>query len=140
MARDAGKKCFGVEQFEDQINAIDAISLEDQAQMLFEGLTDTSGNQDVEKLDEMLVEYMNFNLDVMFDMTNDTALPAEFNKAFLIDRNVGMVKHFIEIANKYSLFCAVGAAHLPGETGVLELLRKKGYTVEPVIFTWKKQE
>lgn len=135
-ARDAGKLCFGVEKFSDQINAIDAISLEEQAQMLFEGLTDTSGNNDIEKLDDMLVEYMNFNLEHLFDMTNDTALPAEFNQAFLIDRNVGMVKNFIKLSKKYSLFCAVGAAHLPGKTGIIELLRKKGYTVEPVRFSW----
>lgn len=140
MARDANKLCFGVEKFQDQINAIDAISLEDQAQMLFEGLTDTSGNQSVESLDKMLTEYMNFNLDAMFEMSNDTSLPAEFNKAFLIDRNVGMVKNFVKIAKKQSLFCAVGAAHLPGKTGVIELLRNKGYTVEPVIFNWLKDE
>jgi uncharacterized protein YbaP (TraB family) len=138
MARDANKLCFGVEKFQDQINAIDAISLEDQTQMLFDGLTDTSGNQATEKLDEMLVEYMNFNLNAMFEMSNDTSLPAEFNKAFLIDRNVGMAKNFVKIAKKQSVFCAVGAAHLPGETGVIELLRKKGYTVEPVIFNWMK--
>lgn len=135
-ARESGKFCFGVEKFSDQINAIDAISVKEQAEMLFEGLTDTTGNNDVEKLDEMLVEYMNFNLEHLFDMTNDTALPAEFNKAFLIDRNVGMVKNFIKISKKHSLFCAVGAAHLPGDTGIIALLRNKGYTVEPVIFKW----
>ncbi|HOZ29811.1 MAG TPA: TraB/GumN family protein [Bacteroidales bacterium] len=138
-AREAGKMCFGVEEFADQIDAIDAISLEEQAEMLFDGLTDTTVNNDMEQLDEMLAEYMNFNLEHLFDMTNDTALPAEFNKAFLIDRNVGMVNSFVKISKKHSLFCAVGAAHLPGETGIIELLRKKGYTVEPVIFTWIKE-
>jgi uncharacterized protein YbaP (TraB family) len=32
-----------------------------------------------------------------------------------------------------SLLIAVGAAHLPGKQGVIELLRKEGYTVEPVL-------
>ena len=27
---------------------------------------------------------------------------------------------------------AVGAGHLPGKNGVIELLRKEGYTVKPV--------
>jgi len=139
-ARETGMLCYGVEEFSDQISAIDAISLQEQAEMLFEGLTDTTGNNDMEKLDEMLIEYMNFNLEHLFDMTNDTALPAEFNKAFLIDRNVGMVKNFIKISKKHTLFCAVGAAHLPGETGIIALLRKKGYTVEPVIFEWVDEE
>jgi hypothetical protein len=30
------------------------------------------------------------------------------------------------------LFVAVGAAHLPGKRGVIELLRKMGYTLRPV--------
>lgn len=29
-------------------------------------------------------------------------------------------------------FVAVGALHLPGEKGLLNLLKKQGYTVEPV--------
>jgi uncharacterized protein YbaP (TraB family) len=37
-----------------------------------------------------------------------------------------------------SLLIAVGAAHLPGKQGVIELLRKEGYTVEPVISTTPK--
>ena len=36
------------------------------------------------------------------------------------------------MAQKPTLF-AVGAAHLPGEKGVLNLLRKAGYTVEGVV-------
>jgi uncharacterized protein YbaP (TraB family) len=33
---------------------------------------------------------------------------------------------------KESLFVAVGVAHLPGEEGVINLLRKAGYKVKPV--------
>lgn len=135
-ARKAGKPCFGVEKFMDQINAVDAISYEDQVEMLMKGLTDTSGNNDSLKLAEMLETYRKFDLEKMFELTSDTTLPAKFNKAFLIDRNKVMVKNFIKISKKQSLFCAVGAAHLAGDTGVLQLLRKKGYTVEPVYFKW----
>jgi len=31
-----------------------------------------------------------------------------------------------------SLLIAVGAAHLPGENGVIDLLRKQGYILTPV--------
>lgn len=138
-ARKAGKSCYGVEKFMDQINAIDAISIQEQVDMLYDGLTDTSSvNSDVQ-FEELLEAYLNFDMIKIFDVSNDTALPKEFNKAFLVDRNKGMVKNFIKIAKKESLFCAVGAAHLPGEKGVIELLRKKGYTVEPIPFTWKTE-
>ncbi len=36
--------------------------------------------------------------------------------------------------NQGSSFIAVGALHLPGEKGVVEGLRRLGYTIEPV---WK---
>ena len=135
-ARKAGKSCYGVEKFMDQINAIDAITIQEQVDMLYEGLTDTSSiNSDIQ-FDELIEAYLRFDMIKIFDVSNDTALPKEFNKAFLVDRNKGMAKHFIKIAKKESLFCAVGAAHLPGENGVIELLRLKGYTVEPVVFTW----
>ncbi|HWB93074.1 MAG TPA: TraB/GumN family protein, partial [Puia sp.] len=37
------------------------------------------------------------------------------------------------IVKRHSLFVGVGAAHLPGKRGVIELLRKKGYTLRPVM-------
>ena len=36
------------------------------------------------------------------------------------------------IVNEKSTLFVVGAAHLPGEKGVLELLKAEGYTVEAV--------
>lgn len=138
IARENNKSCFGVEKFSHQVAAIDAIPLKDQVDMLYQGLTDTVRNNDSIKLNEMLNAYLNFDLQAVFEMTQDTSLPENFNKAFLIDRNKVMVKNFINIAKKHSLFCAVGAAHLPGEKGILELLREKGYVVEPVVFKWVK--
>lgn len=134
-ARNQNKLCLGIEKFSDQINAIDAIKLEDQVKMLLEGLTDTvtsTGN----KLEELIEAYLSGNLDKMYELTKDTALPAEFNKAFLIDRNIRMAKNIHKFIRKQSTFNAIGAAHLPGEKGVINLLRKRGYTVEPILFEW----
>lgn len=49
------------------------------------------------------------------------------------DRNVFFVNTIDSVLKTKSLFSGVGAAHLPGEKGVIELLRQKGYTVEPVM-------
>jgi len=37
-----------------------------------------------------------------------------------------------DILNHKSIFIAVGAMHLVGEHGVIELLKKEGYTVKPL--------
>ena len=47
-------------------------------------------------------------------------------------RNVIFANTIDSVLRTGSLFSGVGAAHLPGDMGVIELLRKAGYTVEPV--------
>ncbi|MFH2142462.1 MAG: TraB/GumN family protein [Bacteroidota bacterium] len=131
-ARESGKQVFGIEQLSDQIGAIDQISLEEQCQMLIESVKDTSKEE--QKFDELLYAYLLGNLDTMLVLSSDTSLPAKFNKAFLIDRNAGMAKNIAKISKNYKTFHAIGAAHLGGEKGIIALLRKKGYKVDPVEF------
>lgn len=76
--------------------------------------------------------YQQGNLDLL-----DTIYKLDDNdpiyKRYLLDeRNFVMVRSIDSIIRHQSLFSAVGAAHLPGHTGVIELLRAKGYTLRPV--------
>ena len=139
-ARAADKKCFGVEQYQDQIAAIDAISLKEQIKMLVQSLETTEQDSSQNEFEELLNAYLTYNFDKMLELSNDPSMPKKFNKVFLVDRNVGMADHFAEIARSQSLFCVIGAAHLAGEKGVPSLLRKKGYTVEPVLFQFHSVE
>lgn len=60
-----------------------------------------------------------------------------FRKWMLEERNVIMANGIDSVAQSgKSMFSAVGAAHLPGDIGVIEMLRKKGYTVRPVKFSF----
>lgn len=62
--------------------------------------------------------------------------PGEFNQLALIARNYIMVERMQEIMPQERLFSVVGAAHLPGEEGVIELLRKAGYTLRRITPTF----
>lgn len=54
-------------------------------------------------------------------------------KATLIDdRNKKWAKQLPAIMKEAPTFIAVGALHLPGENGILNLLKQQGYTVDPV--------
>ena len=53
-------------------------------------------------------------------------------KTMVDDRNKAWIPLLTEQINKQSCFIAVGALHLPGEMGIIKLLRKEGYNVEPV--------
>jgi uncharacterized protein YbaP (TraB family) len=60
-------------------------------------------------------------------------------KYLLEDRNVFFVNTIDSVLKSKTLFSGVGAAHLAGKRGVIELLRQKGYTVEPVMPKVSKQ-
>jgi uncharacterized protein YbaP (TraB family) len=57
---------------------------------------------------------------------------ADFQKDMLTDRNKRWVESFEEMEGEKSSFIAIGAGHLPGKEGLIELLREEGYTVEAV--------
>ncbi|MBX2980327.1 MAG: TraB/GumN family protein [Flavobacteriales bacterium] len=52
--------------------------------------------------------------------------------AMLGDRNDGMLEKMMTLMGQRTLFAAVGAAHLPGQRGLIQLLRDRGYTLEPL--------
>lgn len=54
----------------------------------------------------------------------------------LIERNIEMADNLARLVNEGSVFAAVGVAHLPGEKGMISLLRSKGFTVTPVKATF----
>lgn len=133
-ARANGMVCYGVEEYMDQIRAIDAFSLKEQVEMLKYVLYDTTSVDG--GFEELLDAYLRFDLDKLTEMMQDKSLPKKFEKVLINKRNVTMAKQFDKIAGEHTLFCAVGAGHLGGKKGVIELLRKQGYTVEPVVFGW----
>jgi len=128
------KTVLGIEVLADQIGAIDQIDLKEQGQMLFKALEDTLTETD--QFEELIETYLKQDLNRMLEMMKDSSLPEKFNQAFLVGRNVKMAVNIAKYSKKQKTFNAIGAAHLPGEKGVIELLRKKGYTVEPIPLTF----
>ncbi|MEM6943122.1 MAG: TraB/GumN family protein [Pseudomonadota bacterium] len=58
-----------------------------------------------------------------------------FVKAILSTRNQAWMTHLVPAMNEPGSFVAVGALHLPGEDGLVALLRADGFTVTPVAET-----
>lgn len=75
--------------------------------------------------------YRNGDLDLLDSLSKQMT---SFNaQRFLINaRNHYFAANIDSVLQHNSLFSGIGAAHLPGSDGVIELLRRKGYTVEPV--------
>ncbi|SDO13437.1 hypothetical protein SAMN05216196_103502 [Lutimaribacter pacificus] len=59
---------------------------------------------------------------------------AIFEELLLTKRNRAWVDLLLTEAEGKTVFIAAGAAHLPGETGVLHLLEQQGFTITPLAF------
>jgi uncharacterized protein YbaP (TraB family) len=81
---------------------------------------------------EALVDYYREKDLDMIDSLTILASPKNYIKALLFDRNIEMVSNMEINMKQGSLFSAIGAAHLPGKKGVIEMLREKGYKVTPI--------
>lgn len=83
--------------------------------------------------DELLQDaYRRGNL-AMIDSLTRILNPSEgYRDYFLYQRNRTMVTGMDSIMRKQSLFTGVGAAHLPGDQGVIAMLREMGYKVRAV--------
>jgi uncharacterized protein YbaP (TraB family) len=81
----------------------------------------------------MLTNYLAENLDFLYsDIIKESNSFPNFVENFLNKRNrnwIPVIENQIDIENT---FIAVGAGHLPGENGILALLRNKGYTLTPI--------
>lgn len=66
------------------------------------------------------------------DLSDDKTLDIAFNKRIVTDRNEVMAKRILPYLEQGNVMMAVGALHLPGDQGVVELLRKQGFTLTPV--------
>ncbi len=77
--------------------------------------------------------YRSGDLDLLDSINKFNSVSAAFDEKFLYKRNEIQANSIDSIIKTgVSLFVGVGAAHLPGGRGVIEMLRKKGYKVRPV--------
>lgn len=131
QAKAAGLKIQPLETVSEQMAAIDAISLKEQAQMLLESI-----DQDEEDLmDSMKSCYAAADLDCMTALYNDNRFTSGAEGVLVVNRNKTMHERLVAlIESGESVFCAVGALHLVGEEGLVALLETSGYSVKPVYY------
>lgn len=134
-----GKKIAALETIDFQFKLLyDSQSLQRQARMLVCSLGDTIRvKNQMNMMKELNNAYLSSDLKKMLqlsqerDGTSCDPLPGEF-EALTDNRNKDWATKLPAIMKETPSFIAVGALHLPGETGVIALLQKLGYKVEPV--------
>jgi hypothetical protein len=119
---------LGLETLQQQMEALDAISIEEQAVALDESIV--SGRAEY---DNMLKVYLNRDLETLGkQMAENDEMMDGFSAELLTKRNKNWVPLLQKWMSENSIFVAVGAGHLPGEDGLINLLKREGYRVEPL--------
>jgi uncharacterized protein len=131
-ARTNGVKIKGMETMMYQVSIFDSIPYKFQAQQLLKMIEE--GDKDNGSEMQMITEaYRQQKLSVMEEMTKKEDMGIEnFTDILLYNRNRNWAEKLKTLMNDKSLVVAVGAGHLPGEKGLINLLKKAGYKVEPV--------
>jgi uncharacterized protein YbaP (TraB family) len=124
------KRVIGIESVSEQLDALNSISYQEQANMLVKEINSMQERQTQEW--DVLRLYLEQKLDSLASSETDSSMPEKFYNALVVDRNKRMASRIGDFIPKQSAFIAVGALHLPGEKGVIALLRKQGFAVEAV--------
>lgn len=125
------KEILGLETAEFQAGLFDSIPYEKQAKELLNYI-DSIDNYKNNTADLVKV-YREQDLQKMEDLTikADGGI-GEYLDLLVYNRNRRWVQQLETILKEKTTLIAVGAGHLPGEHGMINLLRKAGYTVKPL--------
>jgi uncharacterized protein YbaP (TraB family) len=127
IAKDSDKPVHGLETVKFQMSIFDQMSYDEQISMLMDLVENPKKNKGI--FEQMVIAYTSQDVEVLHQfMTENMAELKKYEADFLDDRNMDWIEKIREFA-KQPTFFAVGAGHLGGERGVLQLLRENGFTV-----------
>ena len=125
IAYNSGKKFFPLESVQSQLDAFENITYQNYKQFSFSTLSLTEEN--------ILQTYLSGDIETMRQsLKSQLAVSANAYNLLITNRNILMAKGIDSLSRKQSLFVAVGAAHLAGKEGIIQLLKNKGFIVRKV--------
>lgn len=132
VAKRQGKVTGGIEEYADQKDLFDemgsAIDIEK-----FANENPATWKMNLNKFIDI---YLAQDIENIYRLSSDRK--SDFNsKKILDDRNIKMAHNIDSLIHIRSTFFAVGAAHLAGELGLINILRTKGYKMVPVFSSQK---
>lgn len=132
----AGKPVAGLETLVEQLEAMADLPVDFHFKALIETIALGDKMEDViETMTELyLTEEIGMTMPMLKTVAptaagEDESAYAAFETRIVRDRNLVMAEGSKQHLEKGNAFIAVGALHLPGEEGLVELIRKQGYTV-----------
>ncbi len=124
------KKSLGLETIESQLALFDSIPIKSQVNLIMTELAELSKVLTNFKLTQE--NYLLQDVDKIHEELMKDLQDPYFNLKFIDERNAAWVKKIMRLTANQSVLFAVGAGHLGGENGLLNLLKKQGYSVKPI--------
>jgi uncharacterized protein YbaP (TraB family) len=133
VAKENGKKIDGLETIKYQASVLDSIPYRMQAAQLLAYIDSANAGVQNKEMEQLMNAYIAQDLAKLEELMIKTEPGmTKYYDILLYNRNRNWVKKLKELLPKKSMVIAVGAGHLPGENGVINLLKKEGYEVTPV--------
>lgn len=130
MAKAQQKEIVGLETVEEQMAVVDKMTDAAQRKMV---LSIVDSFETAKRSIHQLVQlYKQQKLDSLYTVAVNNPDMASSKEVFLEDRNKKWIPILEKAIHKNACFIAVGAAHLAANSGVINLLKQKGYKVEPL--------
>lgn len=128
-AKQQQKEIIGLETLQQQTEVFDKLNTRKQARLLLRQIR--KKHLVGKNYKQILNFYQSGDVDALHHQTIKSP-SRRLNNRLLKKRNEAWVKNIVPALEQQSNFIAVGAAHLGGNKGLIQLLRKQGYTVEAV--------
>lgn len=131
LAKQYKKEIKGLETMAFQASVFDSVPYTKQAKELMQTIDSMAKYRAY--FDTMVQVYRSQNLQRMeSEFSKPEFGMADEQSLLLDDRNKNWVGQLSKLMPQHSLVVAVGAGHLVGEKGLIQLLRKAGYTLRPI--------
>jgi uncharacterized protein YbaP (TraB family) len=124
------KPVVGLETIEYQINLFDTLSEANPDDFVNRTLDDLKIMEG--EIEKLLVAWQSGDIDVLADLLNKSFNEyPDLHEKFIVARNKAWAKVLANMPDAKGIpMVVVGAGHLPGKHGLLELLRQDGFTIE----------
>jgi len=130
LAQQQKKDILGLETIEDQMQVFDNIPDSVEAANIVKMVKEYKQQQ--QQFSEMIEVYKQQDVERLFSFVSSSPDLMNAQEDLLTKRNSNWIPVMEKSMKDGGSFFAVGAAHLGGSIGLIELLRKAGYTVRPV--------
>ncbi|MBU5440052.1 TraB/GumN family protein [Tissierella sp. MSJ-40] len=133
-----------IEGIKFQTDLFDNMSLELQESFLLSSLVESKEDNKNSDIQGEAVKYMldtwkkgdMKEFEEFINEINQGNTQDEFNKKFLDERNKNMaekIQYYLNNEDGKNYFVVIGSAHLIGDTGIIKILKEKGYNVRQII-------